>query len=91
LFTDEKIDLLLDVTQKINKAQMHRENNAKVNMRDLSRFLILHRHFMQSQSLNTPDSVAASFQICYKNMDIAFANGFIDRITMPKTSLLRVY
>ena len=59
-------------------------------MRDLSRFLSLHRHFLKSQQLDTLHSVAASFHICYKNIQLAFANGFIDQLSMPKTSILRV-
>lgn len=59
-------------------------------MRDLSRFLTLHRHFMKSQQIDTAKSVASSFEICYKNVQLAFKNGFIDELSMPKTSLLRV-
>jgi len=62
LFTEEKIDRLLEVTQQINKLQLRNsESSAKVNMRDLSRFLSLHRHFLKSQQLDTLYSVAASF------------------------------
>jgi hypothetical protein len=70
--------------------QQHSESGAKVNMRDLSRFLTLHRHFVKSQQLDTLYSVAASFNICYKNIQLAFNNGFIEELNMPRTSLLRV-